>query len=1229
MPVDIGTGVNFDVGPALAALDRLGLAGTSVRDEQLKSNAAVSQSFSAVAQSAVAYSNELSRQQAEVRGAAAATKSAMEEVRRLTAANKDLAAAQKTASSTDEVKRLGTEITKNTAKIKEAKQAIEENKAATDQAREGVEQAREAQRQYTNETKAGAAAQRDASIAARQTAAMQREAALQAKGQAAAEKQASAEIDKELRSAGLLVQLTRQLADLTERRARATTKEEAQGYTKQIADTKAEIGDLTGELNTASQSGGVLSGVLGKLGAAAIAAFTVDKILAVGREIEEVTAKFEKYRITLTGAFEGDQGRADRALIQVRNFADANGIEIESLTDTYVRLVNRGIIPTTQQLRQLSDIAATSGKSTDQFVEALLDAQTGEFERLKEFGIKVKNNGDTLTFTFRGVKQEVNNTQDAITQYLYALGDAKGVQGQAAAQLKSLGGASIEAKNGLTELYQVIGERSKSIFAGLTNAAGGAARALANYFKSSDQIALEQSAAGIDRYGQLLKVKFAQIAVDTKASGGDVSAALAQAADDQTKFIDAKLAKAKRDLVAYYKSAQEASVASGGEVDAIDPYQVARYQTAIKLYEGQREAAKRAYKDSVEGASAEADQVGRIAALRLKIASEEKARDAAAPTTAGDAQRVRLNAQIDADNKLLQELLGKVDKSAKAQADKLGAALRALQQERATLQSLAAKGAIKESDDAATRATLNFEEQLRQIEVLKQKLVEREAAVRKAGGRGANADGVIDGVQAAEIDKLKVAAQEQLTRELARIERERQALLLSLRQDSDQTELDRLEAAFNEQIRLNEKQAGVRLALEAKYERDREALLKAQATRRAQQEQQFGSAQASATAEVFGTGTGQSVYDAQFAARQQQLDADKTFAEKRLGILKDSKGKEAETERVALAAQLLRIRNQQIELNQEVGKSKFNLYRLVLGENDSPENRQKVDEIVSQSVQAINTVLQAEEQAAQARIELANQNISELQSNLAAQIQLNASGNASNIAGIQAAIAEEKEARRAAIADKRRAQQEEALINTAQQGSALLTAAANLILGWSELPLVGQVLGALSVAAMLASFLAAQSTISAATSGSYFKGGYTGDGNPREVSTAQGRRDYEYHKREFIMRHEVTDVFRHSLLEPLHQDRPQDINWKAPEMRALLPDLELPEKLKAERRLVVEHNLRIGTEPLQAKFDGLHDRLVAIEGHVERTADKKEFLALGEKHVMEIDSKGNTHIKEV
>ncbi len=50
----------------------------------------------------------------------------------------------------------------------------------------------------------------------------------------------------------------------------------------------------------------------------------------------------------------------------------------------------------------------------------------------------------------------------------------------------------------------------------------------------------------------------------------------------------------------------------------------------------------------------------------------------------------------------------------------------------------------------------------------------------------------------------------------------------------------------------------------------------------------------------------------------------------------------------------------------------------------------------------------------------------------------------------------------------------------------------------------------------------------------FFVGGYTGDGDPRQTSTAVGRRPYKYHRGEFVMDHDLTNKHR-DLFDGMHK----------------------------------------------------------------------------------------------
>ena len=56
----------------------------------------------------------------------------------------------------------------------------------------------------------------------------------------------------------------------------------------------------------------------------------------------------------------------------------------------FTKLVALGLNPSQRAMESYGNTAAAMGKDLSQMIEAVADAATGEFERLKEFGIKSK-----------------------------------------------------------------------------------------------------------------------------------------------------------------------------------------------------------------------------------------------------------------------------------------------------------------------------------------------------------------------------------------------------------------------------------------------------------------------------------------------------------------------------------------------------------------------------------------------------------------------------------------------------------------------------------------------------------------------------------------------------------------------------------------------------------------------------------------------------------------------
>lgn len=186
-------------------------------------------------------------------------------------------------------------------------------------------------------------------------------------------------------------------------------------------------------------------------------------MLDFGKEIFATTAKFEKYETVLRVAL-GTQEAAEQAMGKIKTMAAQTPFSVDELTESYVKYVNRGLQPSMAEMTKLGDIAASQGKSFDQLTEAVLDAGTGEFERLKEFGIQASKSGNEVELSFKGVQKTVANTPEAIQGALIAFGELEGVQGGMAAISQTLEGRVSNLGDMFDNLKLVLGDALMPVF---------------------------------------------------------------------------------------------------------------------------------------------------------------------------------------------------------------------------------------------------------------------------------------------------------------------------------------------------------------------------------------------------------------------------------------------------------------------------------------------------------------------------------------------------------------------------------------------------------------------------------------------------------------------------------------------------------------------------------------------------------------------------------------------
>lgn len=173
--------------------------------------------------------------------------------------------------------------------------------------------------------------------------------------------------------------------------------------------TSGILGKLSGTLGVAKK----LSVGFGLLGAGV--GVLAAKVIPVQREFDVLNAQL----VTATGSADN----ANEAFNELKKFAAETPYDLQQSVSGFAQLKNLGLDPSIDSLRSFGNTASAMGKDLSQMIEAVADASTNEFERLKEFGIKAKQEKDKVTFTFQGVETTVAKNSQAIQQYLIDIGN--------------------------------------------------------------------------------------------------------------------------------------------------------------------------------------------------------------------------------------------------------------------------------------------------------------------------------------------------------------------------------------------------------------------------------------------------------------------------------------------------------------------------------------------------------------------------------------------------------------------------------------------------------------------------------------------------------------------------------------------------------------------------------------------------------------------------------------
>ena len=217
---------------------------------------------------------------------------------------------------------------------------------------------------------------------------------------------------------------------------------------------------------------------------------------------------FEDLKATLV-TIQGDAQKAAEAFDLIREFTKGTTFQLEEVSNAFITLRNAGLTPTQEMMTNLGNIAAGMGKRIDDVAKAVFNATTGEFEMLKQLGIKVKTQGDQLTVMFRGTATKIKNDSESIVAYLQSIGEVE-FAGAIEQRLNTVSGAFSNLKDAIAEAAVQIGEQ------GLRGQLKDSAKEITEWINASVkmQIALGDLASAVVRLGVLMTKGFFEFIAD-------------------------------------------------------------------------------------------------------------------------------------------------------------------------------------------------------------------------------------------------------------------------------------------------------------------------------------------------------------------------------------------------------------------------------------------------------------------------------------------------------------------------------------------------------------------------------------------------------------------------------------------------------------------------------------------------------------------------------------------
>lgn len=157
------------------------------------------------------------------------------------------------------------------------------------------------------------------------------------------------------------------------------------------------------------------------------------------KEIADVVAGNEKV-ISSFRAITDNVEQARAVFDTFNNLSRELPQSFDEIRQSVLTLGKSGIMPTTDLIKDLSNIAAGTGKSLTEVSQAVYSATAGQLRGLQQLGIQAEKSGDKIKVSFKGSVTEIANTKQAMLDYVSSISKSD-FAGAAESQMRGLTGA--------------------------------------------------------------------------------------------------------------------------------------------------------------------------------------------------------------------------------------------------------------------------------------------------------------------------------------------------------------------------------------------------------------------------------------------------------------------------------------------------------------------------------------------------------------------------------------------------------------------------------------------------------------------------------------------------------------------------------------------------------------------------------------------------------------------